>query len=237
MAGQAQIIETEIEVPGEKSGLRAFLAHPREEGPRPAILVIHEIYGLTEHIRDITRRFAHEGYAALAVDLFAGRNKAICIARFMTSAMRGSTDHSGIRDLEAALAFLASQSYVDPKRLGAIGFCLGGGFALALACREKSGAKRHLKAIAPFYGMNPRPLEEIAGICPVVGSYGEKDSIFTKAARKLDEKLTEFKIEHDVKIYPGARHSFMNKQSKLTYAPEAAQDAWKRTLDFFAKHI
>jgi carboxymethylenebutenolidase len=230
------IQEMELKVQGDKRELDAFLARPEDSSKSyPGILVIHEIFGLTDHIRDITRRFAKEGYAALAVDLFSGRNKALCMARFIMAVLSGSTGHEGIRDLEAALRHLSGLPRVNPKRIGAIGFCMGGGFAIVLACRDKK-EKRILKAIAPFYAMNPKPLEQVAGICPLVGSYPEKD--FTaKKAQALDLKLTEYGVEHDIKIYPGAKHGFMAEERKATFAPEAAQDAWKRTIDFFSKHI
>ncbi len=193
-------------------------------------MIIHEAFGLNENIRDITRHFAEEGYAALAVDLFAGRNRAVCMARFMGGMLRGSPDRFGIGDLKAALSVLAEQSYVDGERIGAIGFCMGGGFALAWACTDD-----RLKAIAPFYGANPRPLEAVARSCPVVGSYPEKD--FTaKSGRKLDAELARHGVPRDIKVYPGAKHSFFNDRGK-SYDPAASEDAWRRTLSFFGEHL
>lgn len=118
---------------GEEDQLRGYLARPAElsDGPFPGVVVIHEVFGLNENIRDITRRFAESGYAAFAVDLFAGRNRAVCMARFMGGMLRGTPERFGIGDLKAALSVLAQQSYVDSERIGAIGFCMGGGFAIA----------------------------------------------------------------------------------------------------------
>lgn len=215
---------------GEKNQLRGYLARPEGEGPFPGVVVIHEIFGLNENIRDITRRFAGEGYAALAVDLFVGRNRAVCIARFMGAALAGSLDHSGIRDLKAALSVLAEQRQVDEDRIGAIGFCMGGGFAVAWACTDD-----RLKAIAPYYGVNPRPLEAVSRSCPVVGSYPEKD--FTaRSGRRLDAELERHGIPRDVKVYSGARHSFFNDRGRA-YDPAAAEDSWRRTLAFFGEHV
>ena len=131
-----------------------YLARPDGAGPHPGVVVIHEAYGLNDNIKDITRRFAEHGYAALAVDLFSDRNRAVCMARYMGGMLLGSVNRYGIDDLKAALTYLASDSTVDAKRLGAIGFCMGGGFAIAWACTDS-----RLKAIAPFYGANPRPLD------------------------------------------------------------------------------
>jgi carboxymethylenebutenolidase len=207
-----------------------FLAEPDGDGPHPGVVVIHEAYGLNDNIKDITRRFAREVYVALAVDLFTNRNKAICMARYMTGMLRGAVDRHGVADLKAALTHLAASPSVDPERVGAIGFCMGGGFALAWACTD-----RRLKAIAPFYGANPRPLDAVQRACPIVGSYPEKD--FTAGAgRALDAALDRYGIAHDIKIYPGARHSFFNDQSR-SYDKAASEDAWSRVMTFFGDHL
>jgi carboxymethylenebutenolidase len=207
-----------------------YLALPDGRGPFPGVVVIHEAYGLNDHIRDVTRRFAGAGYAALGADLFAGRNRAVCMARYMAGMLMGSVNRYGIDDLKAALTYLAKLPEVDARRLGAIGFCMGGGFAIAWACTDS-----RLKAIAPFYGVNPRPLEVVKRLCPVVGSYPEND--FTaRAGRSLDHALTERGIEHDIKVYPGARHSFFN-DTRPAYNKDAAEDSWRRVLDFFARRL
>jgi carboxymethylenebutenolidase len=203
-----------------------FIALPQSKGPNPGVVVIHEAAGLTEHIKDVTRRFAEKGYAALAVDLFAGRNRAVCMARYMAGMLRGSVDRPGIADLKSSLSYLVTLPGVDPNRVGAIGFCMGGSFAIAWACTDD-----RLKAIAPFYGSNPRPLEVVKRSCPVVGSYPAKD--FTAGAgRALDAELTRHGIAHDIKIYPGARHDFFNHTGRA-YQKDAADDAWARVTSFF----
>jgi carboxymethylenebutenolidase len=208
----------------------AYLALPDAPGPHPGVVVIHEAYGLNENIKDITGRFADEGYAALAVDLFTGRNRTICMTRYMAGMLRGSVDRYGISDLKAALTHLAALPEVDPERIGAIGFCMGGGFAIAWACTDE-----RLKAIAPFYGANPRPLDAVNRACPVVGSYPEKD--FTASAgRALDGALDATDIAHDIKIYPGAGHSFFNDRGRA-YNKPAAEDSWTRVLSFFGEHL
>jgi carboxymethylenebutenolidase len=223
-----QVKTSEID-PGVLKG-GGHLALPDAPGPHPGVVVIHEIYGLNENIKDIAGRFADQGYAALAVDLFGGRNRAVCMARFMTGMLAGSVDRFGIADLKAALTHLAGLPEVDPQRLGAIGFCLGGGFAIAWACTDD-----RLKAIAPFYGANPRPLDAVQRACPVVGSYPEKD--FTaRAGRALDKALDRHGIAHDIKIYPGADHSFFNDRGRA-YDKAAATDSWTRVLGFFGEHL
>ena len=223
-----QMKTSEID-PGVLQG-GGHLALPDEPAPHPGVVVIHEIFGLNDNIKDIAGRFADQGYAALAVDLFGGRNRAVCMARFMTGMLVGSVDRFGIADLKAALTHLAGLPEVDPKRIGAIGFCLGGGFAIAWACTDD-----RLKAIAPFYGANPRPLAAVQRACPVVGSYPEKD--FTAGAgRALDQALERLGVAHDIKIYPGAGHSFFNDRGRA-YDKDAATDSWTRVLGFFGEHL
>ncbi len=211
--------------------LEAYLAYPEGPGPFPGIVVIHEILGLNDNIRDIARRFAETGYVALAVDLFSGRNRAVCMFRFMSGTFLNSLNHGAIQDLRAALTLLAGQPNVNPKRLGAVGFCMGGSFAIAWACTDD-----RLKVIAPFYAFNPRPLRAVARLCPVVGSYPDPD-ITTAQGRRLDEVLDHYGVPHDIKIYPGARHSFFNDQLPRSYDPAASADAWERMLAYFKAHI
>jgi carboxymethylenebutenolidase len=204
----------------------SYLALPDGPGPHPGLVVIHEASGLNDNIRDICRRLAGEGYAALGVDLFAGRNRAICMARMFVGAMRGNLDHFGVPALKASLGQLADRPEVDANRLGAVGFCLGGSIVLTWACTDN-----RLKAIGPYYGAAPKPREAIRRLCPVVGSWPEKD-FTTKAAGILETELTAAGIPHDLKVYPGAKHSFFNDQGRA-YNPDAASDSWLRVLTFF----
>ena len=207
-----------------------YLALPDVEGPHPGVIVIHEAYGLNQNIRSITDRLAGAGYAALAVDLFTGRNRAICMARYMAGMLGGSVNRYGIDDLKSALTYLAKLDEVDAQRMGAIGFCMGGTFAVAWACTDS-----RLKAIAPFYASNPRPIEAVKRLCPVVGSYPEQD--FTaRSARTLDAALTRFDVQHDIRIYPNAHHSFFNEGGRA-YDEQAASHAWQRVLSFFASRL
>lgn len=207
-----------------------YLALPDAAGPHQGVVVIHEAYGLSDNIKDISRRLAAGGYSTLAVDLFTGRNRAVCMARYMAGALTGSVDRYGIDDLRGALTFLAKRPEVDAQRMGAIGFCMGGGFAIAWACTDS-----RLKAIAPFYATNPRPLEVVKRLCPVVGSYPGSD--FTaRSGRALDHALTSYGVAHDIKTYPGAHHSFFNDTGRA-YDASAADDAWRRVLKFFGEHL
>jgi carboxymethylenebutenolidase len=219
-----------VSFPFGTTQLEGYLARPDGDGPFPGVVVIHEIFGLNENIRDIARRFADVGYVALGVDLFAGRNRAVCMFRFIGEQLFKPLDNNSIRELKTALTFLAEQPGVDNARLGAIGFCMGGSFAIAWACNDD-----RLKVIAPYYARNPRPLEAVARLCPVVGSY-PSDDFTTADGQKLDVELDRYNIPHDIKIYPGAKHSFFNDKGRA-YDAAAAQDSWQRVMTFFKEHI
>ena len=208
----------------------AHLALPDAQAPHPGVVIIHEAYGLNDQIKGVARRFAEQGYAALAVDLFAGRNRAICMARLMTGLLTGAVNRYGIDDLKSALTMLAGLPEVDGHRVGAIGFCMGGSLAIAWACTDS-----RLKAIAPFYATNPRPLEAVKRMCPVVGSY-PADDFTARAGRTLDAALTRFDLTHDIKTYPNTRHSFFN-ETRSTYDRDAASDAWSRVMRFFGSQL
>ena len=210
--------------------MSAYYSAPERPAPFPGVVIIHEMFGLNDNIRDITRRFAAAGYFGLAVDLFSGRNRMICLARLLHGLILSPIKNGVVGDLQSALDTLRRRQGVDPERVGVIGFCLGGSYALQLAC-----VTGEMRAAAVFYGQNPRPLEAVTKACPIVGSYPEQD--FTaQAGRKLDAMLKSVDVIHDIKIYPGARHSFFNNRGSA-YDEEAAADAWRRTVSFFDQHL
>ena len=213
-----------------KEVMESYIALPEGKGPFPGLLIIHEIFGLTENIRDITRRFAEEGYFALAVDLFSNRNRTLCMMQTFYGLMFRPLDNPMLTDLQASMSFLRQQPEVDTTRTGTVGFCMGGSYALELAVTEKG-----MKAASIFYGMNPKPLEAVARSCPIIGSYPDKD--FTaQAGRALDAALSRYEIAHDIKIYEGTQHSFFN-DTRPSFNPEVSKDAWDRMLAFFNEYL
>lgn len=231
MSTAAPIQDQIISFPLGTTMRSAYYARPEGTGPFPGVIVIHEIFGLNENIKDIARRFARVGYAALAVDLFAGGNRAMCMSRVMAGMLVSPLNNGGLNELKAALSHLGAQPEVDSERVGAIGFCMGGGIAIAWACTDQ-----RLKAIAPFYGANPpRASKALERLCPVVGSYPQPD-FTTGHGRKLEAVLEQRHIPHDIKIYPGTSHSFFNDQ-RGSYDADASADAWQRVLAFFGEHI
>ena len=240
----------EITVPmPEGAGLPAFLAlpdatsAPKRGDPRPAVLVIHELLGLDDNMRRIGTRFANAGYPTLVPDFFAGLGpKPICIVRFARGISRVGTGLP-YRRLAAAQDWLASHPDVAGGPIGVAGFCMGGGFAILYAV----GAD--VAVVAPFYAAVPEDPAALSGICPTVASYGGRDRVFGPQAERLDEALTRLGVDHEVKVYPDAGHAFMSQYggvlagigarlpSRNGYAPDAAEDAWRRTFAFFERHL
>lgn len=238
--GVIQLLETSV--PSGDRRLRAALALPDREDPAPGVVVIHEIFGLNDDVRRIAARLAELGYAALAPHLLDGRGpRPLCMARTMRDLREGAG--TAFDDLEAARAFLAARPEVDGERLGVVGFCMGGSFALLLAPR---GGYR---AAGVFYGEVPESADALEGACPILGGYGARDRVFGPKAPRLEAHLTALGVPHDVRVYPEAGHSYMNQGGglmarlsgltpmKVGFAPAAAEDSWRRLEAFFGTHL
>jgi carboxymethylenebutenolidase len=217
--------------------LPGYLVRPGGGAPRPALVLVTEVFGLTDEMRRLADTFASHGYAVLAPDLFARGSWVGCVRRLFGDLQRG--EGRGVSDLLEARSWLAGQPEVEGERVGVIGFCLGGGFALLLG---KTGLFR---VSAPFYGQTPATLD---GTCPVVGSWGERDRVYLSHAKRAQAELQRLGVPHDVKIYPGAGHSFMNRMPNRPldvlaravgagFQPEAAADATERVVAFLEAHL
>lgn len=218
-----------------------YLASPDGDGPWPAVVVLHEAFGLNADICRIADRFAANGYLALAPDLVGG-GRIRCLARAFFDLSRGE---GPVVDLATEVVdWLTARQDCDSGRVGVVGFCMGGGFAFLLGLSGKVGA------VAPSYAAPPKELERLAGSCPVVASYGARDRVFAKFAEPVRHRLEEAGVSHDVRLYADAGHSFMNKPEghriikllgrpllALGYRPTEAEDAWRRILAFFARHL
>ena len=221
--------------------LRGYLASPAGTGPWPAVLMIHEIFGLDDVMRGHADRLAGLGYLTLAVDLFSAGSTARCLVSTMTAMMRGRG--RAFADISAAHDYLAGSPDCTGK-IGVIGFCMGGGFALLTA-------NNGFDAAAVNYGQLPRHLDEaVADACPIVASYGGRDPSLRGAARRLDAALDKAGVTHDVKEYPAASHAFLNhaeagprvlrpllRVAGIGPESESAKDAWDRIERFFAIHL
>jgi carboxymethylenebutenolidase len=207
---------------------------------RPGLLLVYEILGMNDEMKRVARDLASEGYVVLIPDLFArGPLRPICVARALRSI--AAREGRELDDLEAARRWLAARPEVDPERLGVIGFCMGGGFALVLAMTDR------YRAVAPFYGAAPDPMPRS---CPVVASYGGRDVPFAKMPARLEKNLRALGVAHDVKVYPDAGHAFFTKAPggilgkigmigplHAGHHEASATDARARVLAFFAEHL
>jgi carboxymethylenebutenolidase len=227
------IVVSEVEVPGQQGTIDGYQVQPSGEGPFAAILLIHENRGLTDHIRDVTRRFAKEGYTGLAVDLLSrvGGTGQFASQADTTAAISSLDQEGVISDLRSGVTWLENQSYIQDGRVGGIGWCWGGGQAWRLATREPS-----LKAVVAFYGPNP-PLEDVPNIqAAVLGIYGAEDQRITSQEPELESALAEANKIYQMKIFEGANHAFFN-DTGASFNPEAAKEAWSSTLQWFHQYL
>jgi carboxymethylenebutenolidase len=220
--------------------LRAYLATPRGEGPWPGVVVVMDALGLSDDIRLAADRLATAGFLAFAPDLYSGRGIRCVVATLSASRSgRGET----YEDIEGARRWLRAREDCTGK-VGIIGFCMGGGFALL------SAPLYAFSAASVNYGEVPADsVQRLAGACPIVASYGARDRGLRGRAQRLENALRALGIEHDVKEYPDAGHSFMNRINAgpglgqlvkfvgMNYRHESAEDSWRRILDFFDVHL
>ena len=236
-------------IPAADRPLASYYATPQGSHPAAGIVVVQAIWGVDAQLRDTVRRFAKEGYAAIAPDLYTG---------LAAPSGDGATDFTPFRDvaaklvdatvdadLAAARTFLLAQFTAHDMRVGVVGFCMGGGIALRQAVDDKNFA-----AASVFYGKvrygttgNAGPITPIALAyadriaVPVAGSWGERDtSIVADDVRALDGRLAKRKAPHDIKVYAEAGHAFFD-DTRDSYVGSAAADAWTRTLVWFGRHL
>jgi carboxymethylenebutenolidase len=218
-----------------KSGsdtVNGYLALPEGGGKHPAIIVIHEWWGLNDWVKEQAQKYAGQGYVALAVDLYRGKVAANPDDAHIL--MRGLADDRGLRDLEAAFAYLSSRSDVDAGKIGSVGWCMGGGWSIKLAEDQPK-----LAACVVNYGSLPSDPAIIAKIhAPVQGNFGADDQgIPPTDVRAFEAAMKAAGKPTDIKIYDGAGHAFQNPNNKQGYRAEAAADATQRISAFFQKYL
>ena len=215
----------------EGTEVSGYLARRKGDGRRPAVIVIHENRGLNPHIQDVTRRFALEGYLALGVDMLSplgGTPADEDRAREMLGSLDG---RETLVRMAAAVPFLAGHPESTGK-VGAVGFCWGGGYANRLAAAGTS-----LNASVPYYG-SQLPLEEVPNItAPLCLHYAEVDARINAGIPEYEAALKAHGKPYELFMYEGAQHAFNNDTNEARYHKEAAELAWARTLDFFRRHL
>jgi carboxymethylenebutenolidase len=218
-----------------KSGddtVTGILYTPAGKGPFPALIVIHEWWGLNDWVKEQASKFADEGYVALAVDLYRG--KVATTPDLAHELMRGVPDDRAARDLRSAFDYLASQPNVKKDRIGSIGWCMGGGYSLNVALLEPT-----LAADVINYGHLATDTAELKKInAPILGIFGGQDrGIPPEDVKKFGASLDQLGKKVEVKIYPDAGHAFENPNNKQGYRAEDAADAWTRTVAFLASTL
>lgn len=218
-----------------KSGnetVSGYLARPDSAGRHPALVVIHEWWGLNDWVKDQARKFAEQGYVALAPDLYHG--KVAADPSMAHELSRGMPQDRAVRDLKAAFEFLSARGDVQKEKIGSVGWCMGGGLSLQLAVNEP-----RLSACVVNYGHMPTDAAALQQIrAPVLGNFGADDrGIQPDAVQAFEKALQAAGKSADMKIYDGAGHAFENPNNQAGYRPEAAADAWKRMMEFFDKTL
>jgi carboxymethylenebutenolidase len=226
--------QTTVSYPSGDERVQGYLALPSGDGPFPGLVLVHEWWGQNEWAREKARSFASKGYAVLAVDLYRGKVADDGDRDTAHQLSRGLPPDRAVRDLRAAFELLASRKDVDPKRIGVIGWCMGGGLALDLAQAEP-----RTRAVAVYYGRLPTDAEAIGRIkAPVVGSFGADDKgIPAESVEAFRKAAAKAGVQVDVKVYPGAGHAFASKPGAPAYVPAAAKDADERTDAFLARTL
>jgi carboxymethylenebutenolidase len=226
--------------------MEGYLTQPAEAGRYPAVVVIQEIWGVNSHIQSVTDRLPSQGYVGLAPALFHREGRmTLGLYEEMDLALARlgrCTDANIIADVKAAVAYLKAQPFVDPQRIGIVGFCFGGRVSYQSACNIPD-----LKAAAVYYGgrillplggQGPSPVEQTASItAPVLGLFGETDQNPSPAdVAKIEAELSKHGKTHEFHMYPGCGHGF-HCDGRASYRPEAAKDAWAKTIAWFDKYL
>ena len=231
LAALANREESMVQYPSGEETLEAYLVRPAGPGPFPALVVIHEWWGLNDQVKEEARRLADEGYLALAVDLYRGR--VTSSSEEAHELLRGLPEDRARRDLRAAFDYLAGRKDVRVDRIGSIGWCMGGGYSLVLAVAEP-----RLAAAVIYYGRLMTEESALAQLqAPVLGLFGEEDrGIPVESVHGFEAALKKLGKRAEIHTYAGAGHAFANS-TRPSYREAAAGDAWEKTRAFLARHL
>ena len=226
-----------VQISAPDGTMNAFSAAPTAPGRYPAVIVVMEAFGLNEHIKSVAKRIAGEGYVTLAPDMYYREKNAVVGYDALPEAIRlmGTLqDDKIVRDVDSAVAHLKGQQSVRADRIGITGFCMGGRISFLAACESQD-----IKASVPFYGGGIGGLlgraEKIR--CPMLLFFGDQDPFIpNQEVEQIRSTLAKLGKPAEVKDYPGAQHGFFSDE-RASYHPDAARDAWKRLVDFFARHL
>lgn len=224
-----------VQFPAPAGTVSGYQSRPKAAGKYPAVIVIHANDGLDEHIQDVARRYAKEGFVALAVDYLSrhGGTKKVSGASGDIENISELAPLEVVKeDTDAAVKYLRGVEQVRGDRIGITGFCWGGGRAFYAATQV-----RGMRAVVVFYGRSPNPLDLVRQIeGPVLAHYGELDKRITDGVPETEAAMKRYGKSYEYKIYSGAGHGFFSDAGRRHH-PEAAKEAWSRTLEFFKKHL
>ncbi len=216
------------------AAITGYLARPSADGVYAGVIVIHENRGLTDHIKDVARRLAKAGFIALAPDLVSrsGKTTAQTDSAQVAGVLGGANPEDLIADLNAGIALVGAQPGIKSEKVGVVGFCFGGGYALRLAA-----ANPNVGAAVCYYGVTPQPASMMAATnATVLGQYGSADARVNGTIPALEEALTGAGKTFEKHIYEGAGHAF-NNDTGQRYDEKTAVEAWSRTLAWFEKYL
>ena len=228
-----KITTAEVAYDKGNAKVKGYLAKPADKKARPGLILIHEWWGLNDNIRENARAFAELGYVALAVDLYDGEMATTPDgARKLAGSVRKNTE-AAFANLKQAVSYLSGLTgEVDPARIASVGWCFGGGWSYQMAKNDLG-----VKASVIYYGRF-NPADDLSRMrATILGHFGETDrGIKVDNVREFQAKLKTLKGDHMIFIYPNAGHAFANADSR-NYDNAAAETAWKRTMEFFQKHL
>jgi carboxymethylenebutenolidase len=220
-----------ISYPGETGDIKAFLARPEKEGKYPAVIVIHEIWGLNPHIQDVTCRFAKEGFLAIAPDALSSLGGTPDDTSKASTMIRELDGEKTTKNMVAAVKYLETHPLATGK-VGCTGFCWGGAMTNQVAVNSPE-----LDAAVPYYG-RPPAAEDVAKIkASVMAHFAGDDARINEGIPGFEEALKKAGIEYTIFIYEGAKHAFNNDSNPERYNEQAAKLAWERTTKFFKEKL
>lgn len=232
MPDDPAIIVNEIAIPTADAEIIGYLAQPSGASASPVILVCHENRGLTPHIQDVTRRFAKAGYVGLAVDLLSRQGGTNAVGSDNVPGILGNiAPDQFVEDFKSGWLYLQGQPFADTRRVGMTGFCFGGGVTWQVAVHMPE-----LLAAVPFYGPHPLASDVPTIQAAVLAMYGEQDGRINGGIPAIEDAMTANGKIYEKVIYPNADHAFHNDTGSR-FNPEAASDAWVRTLAWFEKYV
>jgi carboxymethylenebutenolidase len=234
-ANDPEILTHNVKYDGRAVAVSAYLARPVKAGKYPGVIVIHENRGLTDHIRDVARRFAKQGYVALAPDFLSRKGGTATVnpkGEGLSNIRELAPWETVAEDVSSGFDYLKVLTDVRGDKQGLVGFCWGGEMTFAAATKVSS-----LNAAVVYYGRSPNPIDLVQNIkAPLMAHYGEKDPGVNKGISETEAAMKKFNKTYDLKVYSGALHAF-NNDTQPSYQEQAASEAWQRTLAFFGKNL